>query len=107
MRIAARKEGTVRQVVVALCRDYGRRREEILRARVSRRTAMEYKYLNGMILEAAREEVGEALVPAFIAEIGEEVGYARSRVDCMAEGTYKAAKARVIRAIARKLHLCD
>ena len=102
-----RKREGAEQIVVALCRDYPRRREAIRQGTVSRRTAMEYKYLNAMICEAARETVDERLALTLVIEIGEERGYAKSRVDCLSETTYKRYKNLLLHAIARKLHLED
>ena len=101
------KRDTMRALVVALCRDYLRRREAILRVSVTRRVAMEYKYLNARIFDGARDAVGEQFAMRMILEIGEEVGYAKSDFDFLSEGTYKEMKTRAIRAIAARLHLSD
>ena len=94
-------------LVVALCRDYERRRRAIEEGSFSRRTLMEYRYINFRILEAAAEIVGERDAARFIFEIGEGIGYAKSELYRMSEADYKNKKCKVKRAVAQKLHLLD
>ncbi len=98
---------TLERLVVALCLDYERRREEIRTARLSSRTLMEYRYLNYKMEDAAMELVGEKFADAFIREIADRTGYAYSGVGFMSEITYKRRKKEVKLNIARKLHLID
>lgn len=98
---------TLDALVVALCRDYVRREVAISNRAVSKRTDTEYRYLNFRIFEAAAEIVGERLAYAYICEIGGMVGYAKSEIDCMSEGTYKTYKRLIIENIAKRLHLSD
>lgn len=94
-------------VVDALCADYSRRRELLLSGRVEHRTALELRYLNFKILEAAAEIVGERDAEIMISEIGANTGYARSKLFYMSESLYKTRKGEVIYNIARHLHLID
>ena len=98
---------TLDDVIVALCRDYERRAMAIARGGYKRRTLMEYRYLNAEIFDAAAECVGECDAPVFIAEIGEKVGYAKSKLYRLSETSYKQKKREIKRAIAIKLHLTD
>ena len=93
-------------LVVALCRDYPRRDMALKDGSVSRRTAMEYTYINLRVFDGAAEIVGAADALTYVREIGEKVGYAFTSLD-VSERTYKLMKAEVKRNIARKLHLCD
>jgi len=93
-------------VVEALCRDYDRRVAAIKQKRLSRRTEVELKYINFKMLEAAREIVGD-LAEIYIIEIGKRRGYAKSKIECESETSYKNKKQEVKRNIAKKLHLCD
>ena len=92
-------------LVRALCADYARREEIILRRDAQRRVDNELRYLNFKILDAASEIVGEAHAQIFISEIGSFVGFAKSDIDCMCEGTYKKYKTLVKQNIAKKLYL--
>jgi len=94
-------------LVVALAKDYIRRSNAIKEESSGKRTLMEYRYINCRMEEAAAEIVGDRLATVFIEEIGEGVGYAGSRVDCMTEPQYKRRKLDVKLNIARKLHLLD
>ena len=94
-------------VVVALCLDYERRAQAIAEGSYSKRTLMEYRYINFRILEAAEEIVGAVFAERFIYEIGREIGYAKSELAVMSEVIYKRKKGEVKRAIAEKLHLVD
>lgn len=98
---------SVDALVVALCADYDRREVAMKRGSVSRRTDMEYRYLNFRIMEAAAEIVGEAEAYTYINEIGRKIGYARSQIGTASETTYKIKKGEVKLNIARKLHLLD
>lgn len=98
---------TVDAIVIALCGDVGRRRRKIKSGSVTRRTEMEFRYLNYKILEAAIEVVGEEEAEIFIKEIGEKIGYARSSLMHHSEATYKNRKKAVKANIAKKLHLID
>ena len=99
---------TLNDVVVALCRDFERRRAAINEKSFGRRTLMEYKYLNSLIYDAAAEVVGVRDALAFIREIGEKTGYIRSEMYFrMSESNYKRKKSEVKRTVALKLHLTD
>ena len=94
-------------LVVALCSDYSRRERSISGGKCSRRTAMEYKYINALILEGASEVVGTPHAETFIYEIGNRIGYAKSSLGFFSETAYKVYKQDVKIAVARKLHLLD
>ena len=94
-------------LVRALCQDYGRREGAISDGCVGKRTRMEYIYINGKILEAARELAEEGLAQIYIKEIGEKCGYAYSEIPCASERIYKQRKQEIKLNIARKLHLLD
>ncbi len=98
---------TVDMTVVALCADFGRRREAIKDRSVTHRTEMEYRYLNFKILSAAEEIMGEGLGESMIEEIGYGIGYAYTSHTDVCESTYKTRKGMVKKNIAKKLHLID
>ena len=98
---------TLDGVVVALCLDFERRKNAIENKSFCRRTLMEYKYINERIYEAAAEIVGEADAELYINEIGGKIGYAKSDMPWLSEGSYKRNKNEVKRNIAKKLHLTD
>lgn len=97
---------TLDKLVVALCKDYYARHEAILMGKCSKRTLMEYEYINRKINEAAIE-VAEDDYELFIKEIGDSRGYARSKVFDISESTYKRKKQEIKINIARKLNLID
>lgn len=92
-------------VIVALCRDYERRCEEIKQGRLSRRVLMEYRLLDSRIIDGASEVVGLDRAEDFISEIGLGVGYAKSSVITLSESCYKINKREVKINIAKKLRL--
>lgn len=95
------------EVVVALCKDYGRRATAIKEGKLSRRTLCELRYYNYTIFNAASEIVGERDAMEFISDIGGAVGYAASRLEYFSEAYYKRKKIEVKRCIAKRLHLID
>lgn len=97
---------TLDMLVVAFCKDYFERKAVILSDNVSRRTRMEYEYINSRISNAAMEVVGDDF-EIYIREIGEAVGYANSKIEGISENTYKHRKRSVKLNIAKKLHLMD
>ena len=97
---------TLDGVVVALCRDFKRREDAVEKKLCSRRTAMEYEYINARVYDAAREIAGKYALD-YIYEIGERVGYAYSKVDGSSESTYKIMKKEIKKNIAKKLHMID
>lgn len=98
---------TLDLLIVALCRDFERRRCAIEGALFGKRTLMEYRYINCKMLDAAAEIVGEHQARRFISEIGNRVGYAKCSDSYMSEAAYKRYKAEVKRNIALKLHLTE
>ena len=98
---------TVRQTVVALCADYSRRASLIAGGAVSRRTEIEFRYINFKILEAAEEIAPERDALTYIDEIGRRVGYAKSAISYIGERAYKTQKHGIEINIAKKLHLVD
>ncbi|MBQ8372552.1 MAG: hypothetical protein IJX38_06430 [Clostridia bacterium] len=94
-------------LVCAMCADYERRQTAIDERSATRRTDMEYRYLNFHILDAASEIAGERYGIIYVNEIGRRIGYASSLVDHLSEGAYKLEKQRIKENIARKLHLLD
>lgn len=97
---------TLDLIVIAFCKDYMHRKEAIADGKTSKRTRMEYEYINERIAEAAREVVGDNF-EIYIKEIGAATGYAKSGISGICECTYKAYKKEVKINIARKLHLLD
>lgn len=95
------------KMIVALLGDYKRRKDAILERSFSRRTEMEYRYINYRIEEGALEICPINCVESFIDEIAMHRGYANSDIDCMSEVTYKKQKQQIKFNIARKLHLID
>lgn len=102
-----RSVDTLDALVVALCLDYERRAKAIDLSSASRRTDIEYKYLNFKIYNAVAEISGDALAHTYINEIGNKIGYAKSEIDELSEVTYKNYKRLMKENIAKKLHLCD
>ncbi len=98
---------TLDALVRALCQDYGRRDAAIGEDSVSKRTRMEYIYINGRVREAVCELAGEKDADTYIREIGEKRGYAYSDIACASERIYKERKLEIKMNIARKLHLLD
>ena len=98
---------TLDKLVVALCRDYQRRREAIAASAYTARTLMEYRYYNLKIFDGAAEVVGKDAAEKYITEIGEAKGYANSEIHEVSEYAYKKKKSNVKRNIAVKLHLTD
>ena len=98
---------TLDGIIVALCKDFSRREIAISENECSKRTAMEYEYINFRILLAACEVAGESQARKYIDEIGGRIGYAYSDVDEVCESTYKMTKKEVKINIARKLHMID
>lgn len=97
---------TLDRLVIAFCKDYFFRKSVIESSECSKRTRMEYEYINGRIADAAREVVGDDF-EVYIEEIGESRGYAGSDILDISESTYKNYKKEVKINIARKLHLID
>lgn len=98
---------TLDGIIVALCRDYCSRRERGVFDGYSRRTRMEYEYIDSILRRAAEEIAGESDAEKIIAEIGERVGYAYSMIDGVSESTYKIMKKEVKINIAKRLHMLD
>ncbi len=97
---------TLDTLIVALCRDFGRREDAVLRGSCSKRTAMEYKYINHRLLDAANEIAGRDGC-IYINEIGKRLGYAYTAIEYISESSYKKIKKEVKINIAKKLHLID
>ena len=98
---------SLNSLIVALCLDYPRRRREILSRKLSRRTDIEFRYINSKMYDAAAEIVGEELAELYISEIGEKIGYAYSKVENVSEVTYKINKRKVKEGIALRLYLTE
>lgn len=97
---------TVNLIVVAFCRDFFARKAAIDGKQLSRRTLMEYEYINTRLTDAVREIVGDDY-ETYIREIGEGIGYAGSNVLDICESEYKKIKKEAKVNIAKKLHLID
>ena len=98
---------TANVLIVALCLDYQRRKEAIMGGMLSRRTEIEFRYINSRMFTAAAGIVGEELAEIYINEIGRKVGYSFSKVEEVSEVTYKINKRKVKEAIARKMYLVE
>ena len=96
---------TLDLLVTALCADYARRESALRDADMTTRVAMEYRYLNFRIFEAAAEIAGESYARIYIDEIGRHIGYANSDIPAISESTYKLEKQQIKLAIARKLYV--
>ena len=101
------KPDSVDLLVIALCRDFDRRKKAIDLGSATRRTLVEFRYLNFKILEAVGDVVEKDLVPIYIEEIGNNVGYAKTVIDGISEVSYKKTKKLLRENIAKKLHLTD
>ncbi len=105
MRISDIMNDSLDALIVALCRDYFRRKTAIEERAVVRRTDTEFRYYNFKIYDAASLVVGEENAEIYIEEIGKKVGYAKSKMDFLSEVTYKKRKRAVMDSIASALHL--
>lgn len=97
---------TLDMLIVAFCKDYFDRKSVIESGIGTKRTRMEYEYINSRIADAAREIVGDDF-EIYIKEIGNASGYAKSCVSYISESGYKKYKRAVKVNIAKKLHLID
>ena len=97
----------IEKTVVALCYDYERRAEAIRTHSVSRRTEMQYRYLNYKLYGAACEAAGEDDALLYLTDIGDGIGYANTELLDVSETTYKSIKREVKINIARALNLID
>ena len=93
-------------LIIAFCRGFDARERAIDEKSCSRRTVMEYEYINRRLVDASREIVGDDYL-IYIYEIGEKIGYAHSRVSDICETDYKMKKKQVKMNMARKMHLLD
>lgn len=93
-------------LIIAFCRDFETRERAIEDKSCSKRTLMEYEYINRRIRDGAREVVGDQY-KTYVREIGERIGYAYSEVDAISETEYKKRKKETKIHIAKKLHLLD
>lgn len=98
---------SVDALVVALCRDYFRRKEAIEEKSVAKRTDTEFRYYNFKIFDAVSEIIGERYAETYIKEIGRKTGYAKTSLYFLSEVTYKTHKLLIKENIAKKLHLID
>lgn len=106
MRARNLKEETLDNLIIALCRDYSRRKNLIEEGMLGKRSLVEFRYLNIKIYDAVAEIVGDGLTEIYIEELGKNVGYAKSEVmDLMSEATYKKYKLLAKENISKKLHL--
>ena len=96
---------SLHSVIVALCADYGRRKEAIEKRLAPHRVDTEMRYYNFKMFDAAAEIVGDEKAEQFIREIGESIGYAYSSIEGISETTYKKYKKLVVENITRALHL--
>ena len=96
---------TLDGLIKALCADYSRRERIIMSGKAERRVDNELRYLNFKLFDAVAEVVGEERALRFIEEIGSSVGYAKSDVDTISEGTYKRYKWLIRKNIAKRLYL--
>ena len=94
-------------IVELLSRDYEWRKCVIKEKRMTPRVRTEYAYINAKLYSASQDIVGPQYADIFIHEIGNKIGFAKSRVDCMSEGTYKLYKTRIKLNMLRKLYLLD
>lgn len=101
------KRSSVDLLVSALCLDFPRREKAIREGGVSRRTLIEFRYLNFKIMEAVGEVVTATEAMTYIKEIGENIGYAKTKFTELSEVAYKTRKKSIRDNIARKLHLLD
>lgn len=92
-------------LVVGLCADYGRRGQIIKRRSATYGVIMQCRFLNYKIYNAACQIAGDADAEVFIREIGERVGYSRSKLSKLSEIDYKKRKAAIKRNIAKELLL--
>jgi len=107
MQAKSLRKSSIDELVIALCRDYERRKRLIDERLSSFRTDTEYRYLNFNMFDAAAEIAGDRYAELYIYEIGRRTGFARSAISGCSEVTYKKYKKEIINNIAKKLHLTD
>ena len=93
------------KLVVALCADFKRRDDAVKNDNASKRSIMEYVYLNERIMDAASEICSSGFALHFINDIATSTGYVNSNVKYICESAYKKNKKLIKYNIARKLHL--
>lgn len=98
-------QATLDNLVSALCADFSRRSELIRTGALTRRTETELRYINAKIIDATLELAEDFELDAFIYEIGDSVGYAKSSLTHLCESTYKKRKRGIKENIAKKLFL--
>ena len=96
---------TLDEIIKAYCADFLRRAEVIADKSAPFNVIMEYKFLNYRIFDAASEMSGVGNALAFITDIGEGRGYAKSELSAMSESVYKTKKREIKLNIARRLSL--
>ena len=96
---------SLERMIEGLCFDYERRKREIAEDKLPKRVLIEYKFLNGKIMEAAIEIVGHIDSEVMIYDIGMRRGYAKSPINRFSEIHYKMLKAKIKLNIAKKLLL--
>ena len=99
-------DDTLDTLVVALCYGFFARDKAIKEKRCTRRTLMEYEYINQHLESAVREIVGDDY-EIYISEIGNRIGYAKSELYDVGETKYKKLKKEVKINVAKRLHLVD
>ncbi len=96
---------TLDEMIKAYCADFLRRAQVIADKSAPFNVIMEYKFLNYRIYSAACEMGGAGNALAFITDIGEGRGYAKSELSVMSESVYKIKKREIKLNIARRLSL--
>ena len=100
-----RTNNAVYRIVCSLCKDYDRRAREVRKGEKDAATLLHYVHLNDVIDLSIASACEEGIRQQMREDIGNGVGYRRTQLYYIAEGTYKTRKRASIEAIARNLHL--
>ena len=98
------KEKNLSDIVIALCADYERRNSVIKDKSERERVISEYLYINSKLFGAAAEIAGPEQAERYINDIGNAIGYARTEVEDVSEGTYKKMKSEIKENMYRRLN---
>ena len=95
----------VEHIVRGFCEDYERRREEIRRQALPKKTIGCYIMLNAVIDEAIASCCDEGMCEELRNDIGSRTGHRCSQLSFVSANTYKERKKKTKIAIAKALHL--
>ena len=95
----------VDKIIVAICKDYPRRKKALEHGRAHGQTKRYFLRLNNAIETALDEECDEWVRVDMLTDIAENRGFRKTRSCYVTQRSYYDSKRRVKHALARKLHL--